>query len=169
MQSYQAWLLDPSRLLVVVSQTPSYHRLVFGTHLAKVAVVDLLPITDHIKDQIVVEVDEDISFFLLRRVPSSRTNERCGPTKMVVADWLFFGRSKDHCWFNWWRGLEVVGGVYIQWTQGGRKGVMGGQAFELIDRRVWWFFYIAWFAPFSWSDTEMIFRLNILFKSKMDR
>jgi hypothetical protein len=55
MQSYE---LELSRLLVVVSQTPSHHGLIFGAHLATVAVVDLL-ITDHIKDQIVVKAHQE--------------------------------------------------------------------------------------------------------------
>jgi len=67
MLSYQAWLLEPSRLLyplVAVSQAPSHHSLVFGAHLPKVVAVavgavDLPLITDPIKDQIAVEADED--------------------------------------------------------------------------------------------------------------
>jgi hypothetical protein len=109
----------------VVSQTPSHHSLVFGAHLAKVAVVDLLPITDHIKDQTAVEVDEDISFSPFVLFPHQE------PTKGVVQqrwslliDYLTIVDVIDEEGWRW---------LYIQ---GGRKGVMGRQAFEPIDRRV---------------------------------
>jgi hypothetical protein len=73
----------------VVSQTLSHHSLVFGAHLAKVvAAVDLLLITDHIKDQIADEADEDTSF--LPRFP------RREPTIGVIQQgWSLF---IDYLW-----------------------------------------------------------------------
>ena len=85
----------------MVSHTPFHHSLVFGTHLAKVVAVDLLPITDHIKDQMVVEADEDTSFFTSFVFLPSRTNKR-GVSDSTAIN------------YSWTVEKVHVGSVYIQ-------------------------------------------------------
>ena len=130
--SYQAWLLEPSRLLyplVAVSHAPSHQSLVFGAHFPKVVVaavgVDLLLITDHIRDQIAVEVDEDTSFWLIFHQSSTTTKKFFFHDRQQEwffcyrTDWLFLGRSREKKRRPMWGSLSIL--IWLM------NGVGGGQ------------------------------------------